>query len=65
MDVDSSGKRCKEKMMSVLCEIPQPEDKRMMTTFEVKDILSLDDLKREFDLVGLNELYHQFVSSLT
>lgn len=65
VDVDSSGKRCKEKMMSVLCEIPQPEDKRMMTTFEVKDILSLDDLKREFDLVGLNELYHQFVSSLT
>ncbi|NP_957050.1 RWD domain-containing protein 3 [Danio rerio] len=65
VDVDSSGKRCKEKMMSVLCEIPKPEDKIMMTTFEVKDILSLDDLRREFDLIGLNELYHQFVSSLT
>ncbi|KAG1933841.1 RWD domain-containing protein [Pimephales promelas] len=29
VDVDSSGKRCKEKMMSVLCEIPQPEERRM------------------------------------
>ncbi|XP_073705649.1 RWD domain-containing protein 3 [Garra rufa] len=64
VDVDSSGKRCKEKMMSVLCEIPQPEEQLMMTTFEVKDILSLDDLKREFDLIGLTELYKQFVSSL-
>ncbi|XP_077081605.1 RWD domain-containing protein 3 [Siphateles boraxobius] len=64
VDVDSSGKRCKEKMMSVLCEIPQPEERRMMSTFEVKDVLSLDDLKREFDLVGLTELYDQFVPSL-
>lgn len=64
VDVDSSGKRCKEKMMSVLCEIPQSEEKILMSTFEVKDILSLDDLKREFDFVGLNELYDQYVSSL-
>ncbi|XDV27119.1 hypothetical protein PO909_030704 [Leuciscus waleckii] len=64
VDVDSSGKRCKEKMMSVLCEIPQTEERRMMSTFEVKDVLSLDDLKREFDLVGLTELYDQFVPSL-
>ncbi|XP_051983953.1 RWD domain-containing protein 3 [Xyrauchen texanus] len=64
VDVDSSGKRCKEKMMSVLCEIPQSEEMLMMSTFEVKDILSLDDLKREFDLVGLTEIYHQFVPSL-
>ncbi len=35
-----------------------------MSTFEVKDILSLDDLKREFDLIGLSELYKQFVSAL-
>ncbi len=35
-----------------------------MSSFEVKDILSPDDLKREFDLIGLTELYKQFVSSL-
>ncbi|KAK7158979.1 hypothetical protein R3I94_005349 [Phoxinus phoxinus] len=64
VDVDSSGKRCKEKMMSVLCEIPQLEETRMLSTFEVKDVLSLDDLKSEFDLVGLTELYDQFVPSL-
>lgn len=63
VDVDSSGKRCKEKMMSVLCEIPQPE-KILMSTFEVKDILSLEDLRREFDLIGLPELYKQFVCPL-
>ncbi|XP_065132176.1 RWD domain-containing protein 3 [Paramisgurnus dabryanus] len=64
VDVDSSGKRCKEKMMSVLCEIPQTEEKIIMSTFEVKDILSLDDLKMEFNLLGLTELYNQFVPSL-
>ncbi|XP_056596719.1 RWD domain-containing protein 3 isoform X1 [Triplophysa dalaica] len=64
VDVDSSGKRCKEKMMSVLCEIPSSEENILMTTFEVKDILSLDELKREFELVGLTELYNQYVSSL-
>lgn len=26
VDVDSSGKRCKEKMMRVLCEVPLTED---------------------------------------
>ncbi|XP_043075469.1 RWD domain-containing protein 3 isoform X2 [Puntigrus tetrazona] len=63
VDVDSSGKRCKEKMMSVLCEIPQPE-KVALSTFEVKDIFSRDDLEREFDLIGLTELYKRFVCSL-
>ncbi|TRY87550.1 hypothetical protein DNTS_007100 [Danionella cerebrum] len=64
VDVDSSGKPCKEKMMRVLCEIPQAQENRMMSTFEVKDLLSLDELKREFDLVGLSELYEQCVSTL-
>ncbi|KAI4900471.1 hypothetical protein NFI96_012707 [Prochilodus magdalenae] len=64
VDVDSSGKRCKEKMMSVLCEIPLSEDAVKISTFEVKEALSLEDLKKEFDEVGSLKLYQEFVPSL-
>ncbi|KAF7700278.1 RWD domain-containing protein 3 [Silurus meridionalis] len=61
VDVDSSGKRCKEKMLRVLCEVPFTADFQRILTFEVKEDLSLDDLRREFDLVGSMKLYHEFV----
>ncbi|XP_066536241.1 RWD domain-containing protein 3 [Hoplias malabaricus] len=64
VDVDSSGKRCKEKMMSVLCEIPLSSDYKRIPTFEVKEALSSEDLKKEFDEVGSLKLYQEFVSSL-
>ncbi|XP_053363666.1 RWD domain-containing protein 3 isoform X1 [Clarias gariepinus] len=64
VDVDSSGKRCKEKMMRVLCEVPLTEDFKRISTFEVKEDLSLEDLRREFDLVGSMKLYQEFVTSL-
>ncbi|MCI4386089.1 hypothetical protein PGIGA_G00058030 [Pangasianodon gigas] len=64
VDVDSSGKRCKEKMMRVLCEVPLTEDFKRISAFEVKEDLSLEDLRREFDLVGMMKLYQEFVPSL-
>ncbi|XP_036421186.1 RWD domain-containing protein 3 [Colossoma macropomum] len=64
VDVDSSGKRCKEKMMSVLCETPLSEDFKRISTFEVKEALSLEDLRKEFDEVGALKLYQEFVPSL-
>ncbi|XP_017347245.1 RWD domain-containing protein 3 [Ictalurus punctatus] len=64
VDVDSSGKRCKEKMMRVLCEVPLTEDFKRISAFEVKEDLSLEDLRREFDLVGSMKLYQEFVPLL-
>ncbi|XP_060754150.1 RWD domain-containing protein 3 [Neoarius graeffei] len=64
VDVDSSGKRCKEKMMRVLCEVPLVEDFKRISTFEVKEDLSFEDLRREFDVVGSMKLYQEFVLAL-
>uniref|UniRef100_A0A8C2A1W2 Uncharacterized protein n=1 Tax=Cyprinus carpio TaxID=7962 RepID=A0A8C2A1W2_CYPCA len=47
-----------------MCEIPQPEEQILMSTFEVKYPLSLENLKRKFDLFGLTELSKQYLSSL-
>ncbi|KAK6484204.1 RWD domain-containing protein 3-like isoform X1 [Huso huso] len=64
VDVDSNGKKCKEKMMSVLCEMQLPCGCKQLPAFEVKDYSSLEELKTEFELVGLLELYHKYVHML-
>ncbi|XP_035276634.1 RWD domain-containing protein 3 [Anguilla anguilla] len=64
VDVDSVGKKCKEKMMRILCEAPLPNSCKELTSFEVKEISSVEELKGEFELVGLLELYQEFVCSL-
>ncbi|XP_062873019.1 RWD domain-containing protein 3 isoform X2 [Trichomycterus rosablanca] len=64
VDVDSSGKRCKERMMKVLCEVPLTDDFTKISAFEVKQVPTLEELQKEFDLVGSLKLYHQFVPFL-
>ncbi|KAJ8274437.1 hypothetical protein COCON_G00090620 [Conger conger] len=65
VDVDSAGKKCKEKMMRILSDAPLPKTYKELTSFQVKEISSVEELKREFELVGLLELYQEFVCSLT
>uniref|UniRef100_A0A8C8S5P4 RWD domain-containing protein 3 n=1 Tax=Pelusios castaneus TaxID=367368 RepID=A0A8C8S5P4_9SAUR len=65
VDVDSSGKKCKEKMISVLCETKvQTEYKRYNLAFEVKEFSTLDELQKEFEAAGLIELFSEFVPAL-
>ncbi|KAJ8357169.1 hypothetical protein SKAU_G00199630 [Synaphobranchus kaupii] len=64
VDIDSAGKKCKEKMMRVLCEVPLPKGCEQLTSFEVKEISSVEELNGQFESVGLLELYQEFVSSL-
>ncbi|XP_028666954.1 RWD domain-containing protein 3 [Erpetoichthys calabaricus] len=64
VDVDSSGKKCKEKMMQVLREIQMPSSYQQIPTFEIKDYSSQEDLKKEFELAGLSELYLELVHML-
>ncbi|XP_041064362.1 RWD domain-containing protein 3 isoform X1 [Carcharodon carcharias] len=61
VDVDSSGKRCKEKMISVLCEEKLQAGQLRLTRFAVKEFTSGAELHQEFEALGLSGLYDKFV----
>ncbi|XP_020644386.2 RWD domain-containing protein 3 isoform X2 [Pogona vitticeps] len=64
VDVDSGGKKCKEKMISVLSEAKVQREHRRFQAFEVKEYSSLDELQNEFKAAGLTELFSEFVPAL-
>ncbi|KYO19572.1 RWD domain-containing protein 3 [Alligator mississippiensis] len=64
VDVDSSGKKCKEKMISVLCETKVQTQHKRYQAFEVKEYSTLDELQKEFEAAGLKELFSEFVTGL-
>ncbi|KAG5214995.1 hypothetical protein JEQ12_000571 [Ovis aries] len=64
VDVDSSGKKCKEKMMSVLFETKVQTEHKRFLAFEVKEYSSLDELQKEFETTGLKKLFSEFVLRL-
>uniref|UniRef100_A0A8C6VAE9 RWD domain-containing protein 3 n=1 Tax=Naja naja TaxID=35670 RepID=A0A8C6VAE9_NAJNA len=59
VDVDSSGKKCKEKMMSILFETKVQAEHRRFQAFEVKEYSTLDELQHEFEAAGLAKLFRQ------
>ncbi|XP_042321428.1 RWD domain-containing protein 3 [Sceloporus undulatus] len=61
VDMDSSGKKCKEKMISVLSETKAQTEHRRFQEFEVKEYSTLDELQNEFKVAGLGELFSEFV----
>ncbi|KAM3841469.1 RWD domain-containing protein 3 isoform 3-T3 [Vipera latastei] len=63
VDVDSSGKKCKEKMMRVLFETKIQAEHRRFQAFEVKEYSTLDELQQEFEAAGLAKLFSEFVSA--
>ncbi|XP_055994977.1 RWD domain-containing protein 3 [Sorex fumeus] len=64
VDVDSSGKKCKEKMISVLFETKVQTEHKRFLAFEVKEYSSLDELQKEFETAGLKKLFSEFVLRL-
>ncbi|XP_007485067.2 RWD domain-containing protein 3 isoform X2 [Monodelphis domestica] len=64
VDVDSSGKKCKEKMISILFETKVQMEHKRFLAFEVKEYSSLDELRKEFEAAGLKELFSEFVLKL-
>ncbi|KAM4641676.1 RWD domain-containing protein 3 [Discoglossus pictus] len=64
VDIDSSGKKCKEKMIRVLSETRLSSEQTRFHTFEVKEYSSVSDLQREFETAGLGTLYTEFVQTL-
>ncbi|XP_038649838.1 RWD domain-containing protein 3 [Scyliorhinus canicula] len=61
VDVDSSGKRCKEKMISVLCEEKLQAGQIRLTSFAVKEFTSGAEMHQEFEALGLSDVYDKFV----
>ncbi|NWT82448.1 RWDD3 protein, partial [Lanius ludovicianus] len=64
VDVDSGGKKCKEKMMSVLCETELQSQHKRFQTFEIKEYSALEELQKEFEVAGLKTLFSEFVPPL-
>nr|XP_044994611.1 RWD domain-containing protein 3 isoform X2 [Jaculus jaculus] len=64
VDVDSSGKKCKEKMISVLFETKVQAEHKRFLAFEVKEYSTLDELQKEFETAGLQRLFSELVLGL-
>ncbi|KAM6948261.1 RWD domain-containing protein 3 [Aplochiton taeniatus] len=65
VDVDSSGKKCKERMMKVLSETPSSSSTVLRRSgFQVKDVQSQEVLRQSFEELELGDLYHHTVSTL-
>lgn len=64
MDVDSSGKKCKEKMISVLSETKVRREHKRFLVFEVREYSTLEELQKEFETAGLRKLFSECVLGL-
>ncbi|KAM5148590.1 RWD domain-containing protein 3 [Mantella aurantiaca] len=64
VDVDSSGKKCKEKMISVLCEVKLSQKQKRLSTFEVKVYPSVSELEKEFETAGLSTVFTDYVQGI-
>lgn len=64
VDVDSSGRKCKERMMKVLIEAPSPETGHRFQDFEVMEVQSLLELRAAFEDARLMDVYESILPSL-
>ncbi|XP_071329066.1 RWD domain-containing protein 3 isoform X2 [Trachinotus anak] len=66
VDMDSSGKKCKERMMKVVIETPSSSScGHGLQRFVVKEYQSSAEVTAVFQELHLTELYHQILPSLT
>ncbi|CAG5114721.1 unnamed protein product [Candidula unifasciata] len=63
VDVDSKGKGCKERMLTVLCEIPADSHARL-SDFCVEEVATIKSLQELFHNCSLSDLYENYVSNL-
>ncbi|XP_034040804.1 RWD domain-containing protein 3 [Thalassophryne amazonica] len=64
VDVDSSGRKCKERMMKIISESPSSSaNLHRLQGFVTKDFSSVSELSAAFQEIGLTEIYQQILSS--
>lgn len=64
VDVDSSGKKCKERLMKVLIETPLTVTENSLQGFVVKECQSLPELSAAFEEIHLTEVFKKILPSL-
>ncbi|KAM6942579.1 RWD domain-containing protein 3 [Xenentodon cancila] len=64
VDVDSLGKKCKERMMKVLIETPSSSSQQGFQGFVVKVYQSLPELTGNFQELNMTEFYQQMLPTL-
>ncbi|KAF6075789.1 RWD domain containing 3 [Phyllostomus discolor] len=64
VDVDASGKKCREKMLSVLFESQMQPEHARFPAFEVREYAGADELRGEFEAAGLQALFAEVVLGL-
>lgn len=64
VDVDTSGRKCKERLMKVLIETPSTVTENSLQGFVVKECQSLSELSAVFEEVHLTEVYKKILPSL-
>ncbi|XP_045672829.1 RWD domain-containing protein 3 [Phyllostomus hastatus] len=64
VDVDASGKKCREKMLSVLFESQMQPEHTRFPAFEVREYAGADELRGEFEAAGLQGLFAAVVLGL-
>ncbi|KAK7912949.1 hypothetical protein WMY93_013160 [Mugilogobius chulae] len=65
VDVDSSGKKCKERLMKVLIEAPSSSNaQNSFQGFVVRECESLSELSAAFEEVHLSDVYKNILPSL-
>lgn len=66
VDVDSSGRKCKERMMKILIETPRSFSRQhCLQGLVVKNYQSLSELPAAFQELHMTELYQQILPSLS
>lgn len=66
VDVDSLGRKCKERMMKVLIETPAPSSTdQCLQGFIIRDYHSAAELTAAFQDMNLVDLYQQILPSIT
>ncbi|KAM3865654.1 RWD domain-containing protein 3 [Diretmus argenteus] len=66
VDVDASGRKCKERMMKILCETSlSSSSKHGPAGFIVTEYQSVSELTAAFQEINMTEVYQQILPSLT
>ncbi|BFZ16334.1 hypothetical protein BsWGS_19373 [Bradybaena similaris] len=63
VDVDSKGKACKERLLTVLCEVPAESHARL-SDFCVQELTTVQSLQELFHGCSMQDVYQNYVSNL-
>ncbi|PVD23913.1 hypothetical protein C0Q70_17189 [Pomacea canaliculata] len=64
VDVDSKGHPCKERMMTILCDVSLSDGHTRFHDFEVLELRTYEDLQSFFSASAMQDIYEDYVKPL-